>query len=186
MTETPFCGIRLLTLPGEVMSPRPTTEALVDVAAERIGGRPALVADVGTGSGAIAVALALRAPEVRIWATDTSAAAVALARANACRHGVGDRVSVERADLLKGVPDELDLVVANLPYLAEALRDERPELAGEPPEAVFAPGDGLDPCRRLVEICSHVLRPDGPLVIQLHGRVLLTEAAALPQLELAA
>jgi hypothetical protein len=80
MTETPFCGIRLLTLPGEVMSPRPATEALVDAATERIGNRPALVADVGTGSGAIAVALALRPPHARLWATDTSPAAVALAR----------------------------------------------------------------------------------------------------------
>jgi hypothetical protein len=60
MTETPFCGIRVLTLPGEVMSPRTATEGLVDAAAQRIGARPALVADVGTGSGAIAVALALR------------------------------------------------------------------------------------------------------------------------------
>jgi len=33
MTETPFCGIRVLTLPGEVMSPRTATEALVDAAA---------------------------------------------------------------------------------------------------------------------------------------------------------
>jgi hypothetical protein len=33
MTETPFCGIRVLTRPGEVMSPRTATEALVDAAA---------------------------------------------------------------------------------------------------------------------------------------------------------
>jgi release factor glutamine methyltransferase len=125
MTETPFCGIRVLTLPGEVMSPRPATEQLVDVAAPCVGDRPARVADVGTGSGAIAVALALRAPRARLWATDTSAAAVALAQANVWRHGLGDRIRVQRADLLEGVPAELDLVVANLPYLSEALRDDR-------------------------------------------------------------
>ena len=71
MTETPFSGVRLLTWPGEVMTPRPTTEALVDRAATLIADRPALVADVGTGSGAVAVTLAVRAPNVRIWATDT-------------------------------------------------------------------------------------------------------------------
>ena len=161
MTETPFCGIRLLTLPGEVMSPRPATEALVDAAAERICDRAALVADVGTGSGAIAVALALRAPHARLWATDTTPAAVGLARANVCRHQLGERISVLRADLLEGIPVGLDLVVANLPYLAESLRTERPELAGEPPEAVFAPGDGGGPYRRLIKMCSQVLRPDG-------------------------
>jgi methylase of polypeptide subunit release factors len=123
MTETPFGGIRLLMLPGFVMSPRPATEGLVDVTAERLGDRRVHVADVGTGSGAIAVALALRAPQARLWAT-----------------------------------------VANLPYLSEALRDARPALAGEPPEAVFAPGDGLQPYRRLVEMCSRILHPDGALV----------------------
>jgi release factor glutamine methyltransferase len=186
MTETPFCGIRLLTVPGAVMSPRPATEGLVDVAAERLGDRPARAADIGTGSGAIAVALALRAPQARLWATDTNPAAVAVARANVCRHGLGDRISVGRADLLEGVPGGLDLVVANLPYLSEALREARPELAGEPPDAVFAPGDGLQPYRRLVEMCSRVLRPDGALVFQLHRRVLVTEATQLAKLDLAA
>ena len=76
MSEAPFCGLRLLVEPGKVMTPRPTTEALVEAAVERIAGRPALVADVGTGSGAVALAIASRAPEARVWATDTSASAV--------------------------------------------------------------------------------------------------------------
>jgi release factor glutamine methyltransferase len=181
-----FGGIRLLTAPGEVMTPRPATEVLVDVAAERIGDQPGRVADVGTGSGAIAVALALRAPWAEIWATDTSPAAVALARANVARHGLGDRINVQRADLLDGVPGDLDLVVANLPYLPEALRDERPELAGEPSQAVFAPGDGLQDYRRLVAICSHMLRREGALAIQFHRRVLVAEPTELAGLELAA
>jgi release factor glutamine methyltransferase len=168
------------------MTPRPTTLALVDVAAERLGNRPACVADVGTGSGAIAVALALRAPQAEIWATDTSPAAVALARANVCRHGLGDRVSVQHSDLLEGVPGGLDLVVANLPYLSEALRDERPELAGEPPEAVFASGDGLDHYRRLVDVCARKLSPGGALAIQLHRRVHVADAADLERFAMAA
>jgi release factor glutamine methyltransferase len=186
MTETPFCGIRLLTSPGEVMVPRLATEGLVEVAANRVGGQPALVADVGTGSGAIAVALALRAPRAQLWATDTSAAAVALARANVCRHGLGDRVSVQRGDLLEGVPTGLHLVVANLPYLPESLRCERPELAGEPPEAIFAPGDGLGHYRRLLDACSAALRPDGALAIQLHRRCVIWNAAELAGLAVAA
>lgn len=183
---TSFGGIRLLTAPGEVMTPRPATLALVDVAAERLGDRPARVADVGTGSGAIAVALALRAPQAEIWATDTSPAAVALARANVSRHGLGDRVSVRHADLLEGVPNGLDLVVANLPYLSDALREERQELAAEPPGAVFASGDGLDHYRRLVDICGRKLCPDGALAIQLHRRVHLADAVDLEQFALAA
>ena len=145
MSEAPFCGLRLLVEPGKVMTPRPTTEALVEAAVERIAGRAALVADVGTGSGAVALAIASRAPQARVWATDTSASAVRIARANVCRHGLGDRVSVVHGDLLDGSPAGLDLVVANLPYLSDGLRTERPELAEEPPEAVFAAGDGRLP-----------------------------------------
>ena len=186
MTETPFCGLRLLTEPGKVMTPRPATEALVEAAVERIGDRPALVADVGTGSGAVAVAIASRAPRARIWATDTSCAAVRLARANACRQGLGERISVVHGDLLDGVPPELDLVVANLPYLAARLRADRPELAGEPPDAVFAAGDGLGPYRRLVQACETALRRDGVLAFQLHGRVVARNAWELDTLTLAA
>ncbi|HET8651600.1 MAG TPA: HemK family protein methyltransferase [Gaiellaceae bacterium] len=186
MTETPFCGLRLLTEPGKVMTPRPATEALVETAVERIGDRPALVADVGTGSGAVALAIAAKAPRARIWATDTSCAAVRLARANVCRHGLGDRISVVHGDLLEGVPPELDLVVANLPYLAARLRGDQPELAGEPPEAVFAAGDGLGPYRRLVRACVTALRPDGVLALQLYGRVVAGHAPELSTLALAA
>ena len=186
MTATPFSGIRLLSAPGEVMAPRPATEALVDAAAERIGDGPAFVADVGTGSGAIAVALALRAPNARIWATDTSAAAVNLARANVAGYDLGDRVDVQHADLLDGVPRGLDLIVANLPYLPESLRDERPELAAEPPDAVFALGDGLDHYRRLLAAAVSKLRPGGALAIQLHRRVFVWETAELASFRKAA
>ncbi len=151
-----------------------------------MGDRVAHVADVGTGSGAIAVALALRAPAARLWATDTSSAAVRLARANVSRHGLGDRVDVLHADLLDGVPGGLDLVVANLPYLPDSLRSERPELVGEPAEAVFAPGDGLGHYRRLLEACRCAVRPDGAVAIQLHRRVIVTEATELSELRLAA
>jgi release factor glutamine methyltransferase len=186
VSSTLFGRIHLLTAPGEVMTPRPATAALVDAAVARLGVRPARVADVGTGSGAVAIALALRAPAVHVWATDVSPAAVSLARANVCRHGLGERVSIHRADLLDGVPTELDLVVANLPYLPERLRPARPELAGEPPEAVFAAGDGLGHYRRLAAVCSRVLRPGGALAIQFHRRVLVTEAADLAGFALAA
>src|SRR5213593_4309228 len=99
MTTT-FHGLDLLTAPGLVFTPRPSTEALVDAALTRIDELGASVADVGTGSGAVAVALAVARPDLQVWATDTSEAAVELARANAERHGVGSRVHVLRGDLL--------------------------------------------------------------------------------------
>ena len=51
---------------------------------------------------------------------------------------------------------------------------------------MFAPGDGLGPYRRLLDVAARKLRRGGALAIQLHRRVLVLEAPELPQLELAA
>jgi release factor glutamine methyltransferase len=169
--EMAFHGIGLLAAPGRVMTPRPATEALVDVALDRIGDGAARVADVGTGSGAIAVAIGLLAPRSTVWATDTSASAVALARENVERFGLEDRVAVLEGDLLDPVPDELDLVAANLPYLPAREAPTHPELDGEPFAAVYAPGDGLGPLRRLFAQAENRLRDGGTLVYQYRGGV---------------
>ena len=102
-----------------MFTPRATTEALVDAALAHIDSQHLRVADVGTGSGVIGVSIAVAAPQVEVFATDINADAVSLARENAERHGVGDRVHVFEGDLLTPVPSDVDLVVANLPYLPE-------------------------------------------------------------------
>jgi release factor glutamine methyltransferase len=169
-----FCGIQLLTAPGRVMTPRPATERLVERALGRLGSERKRVADVGSGSGAIAVAVALRAPRAEVWAVDLSAAAVELTRANAARHGVRGRVRAVQGDLLEAVPGKLDLVVANLPYLPGGLRRDGgyADLRSEPVSAVFAPGDGLGPYRRLLEACEVRLSDRGGILIQFRRRVL--------------
>lgn len=179
----PFHGLDLLTAPGRVMTPRPATERLVDRALERIGDRSVRVADVGTGSGAIAVALGLLAPNAEIWATDTCVAAVELAAANAVRFGVDGRVHIVEGDLLEPIPDELDLVVANLPYLPAREACRHPELEGEPLAALYAPGDGLGPLSRLFVQAQDRLLPAGAVVYQYRGEVFEAERAELPLLQ---
>jgi len=78
MDTVTFNGLALLTAPGRVMTPRAASEQLVEAACARLAGRPARVADVGTGSGAIAVAIANRCPNVEFWATDIRRYVVAL------------------------------------------------------------------------------------------------------------
>jgi release factor glutamine methyltransferase len=166
--KTTFHDVQLQTAPGRVFNPRATTEALVDAALERIDGVPMRIADVGTGSGAIAVALAVKKPNVEIWATDTNENAVRLARENAERLGVADRVHVLHGDLLEPVPGPVDLVVANLPYLPESQHDARYD--GEPDDAIYAPGDGLDPYRRLLNACREGrLQTGGRIILQYQG-----------------
>jgi release factor glutamine methyltransferase len=171
VTEIAFAGLPILTAPGRVMTPRDASEQLVAAACAWVGSGPARICDVGTGSGAIAIAIARECPEAVVWATDTSRCAVALARANVRRHGLEGRVIVEHGDLLDPVPGELDVIVANLPYLPLELALRRPELAAEPPEAVFAAGDGLGPYRRLLGAAPERLAPDGRLLFQFHRRV---------------
>jgi release factor glutamine methyltransferase len=166
--KTTFSHLQLETAPGRVFTPRPATEALVDAALERIDGVPMRIADVGTGSGAIAVALAAKKPNVEIWATDTNAEAVELARSNAERLGVADRVHVLHGDLLDPLPAPVDLIVANLPYLPKSEHDARYD--EEPDDAVYAPGDGLGPYRRLLDACRDgKLETGGTVLLQYQG-----------------
>jgi release factor glutamine methyltransferase len=181
LIETTFHGLDFLTAPGRVFTPRATTEALVDAALARIGGREVRVADVGTGAGVIAVSIAAAAPQVEVFATDISAAAVELARENAARNGVADRVHVLEGDLLDPVPEPVEIVVANLPYLPES--EHRPEYDGEPPEAIYAPGDGLGPLRQLLNICeAGKLAMPGFAIVQYRGEVHEADCQHLPEL----
>jgi len=176
MTDARFHGLAFGTAPGRVFTPKPSTERLVDVALERIGQAPARVADIGTGSGVIAITLALRAPQVEVWASDTCSTALAVARANAER--LGAQVHLVEGDLLDGLPHDLDLIVANLPFLAPGT----PGYEDEPEAAVFSTGDGLDHYRRLLAAAGDHLAADGGLVLQVHGEVLEAERSELPWL----
>ncbi len=179
--KTTFYNLQLLTAPGRVFTPRPATEQLVDAALERIDGLPMRVADVGTGSGAVAVALAVNRPQVEVWATDTNDEAVELARANAERYGVADRVHVVHGDLLDPLTTPVDLVVANLPYLPQSQHD--PRYDDEPEDAVYAPGDGLGPYRRLLDACRDgKLDTGGTVLIQFHRKPLAADCWQLEDL----
>ncbi|MEO1228845.1 MAG: peptide chain release factor N(5)-glutamine methyltransferase [Myxococcota bacterium] len=135
----------------DVLIPRPETEHLVEVARRRKPEAKVIV-DVGTGSGAVAVALARELPEAEVHATELSPAAAEVARRNVAQHA--PRVQVHVGSLLESLPEDLDidLLVANLPYipsreieiLAEEVRDHDPHLAldGGP--------DGLVSIRALV------------------------------------
>lgn len=138
-----------------VLIPRRETELLVAVGIELPKG--ARVHEVGTGSGAIALALLSERPDLRVTASDLSPEAAEKARENSQRLGIPLEVTVTR-----GIPDhvdQVDLLIANLPYITETSIDERsPEIRREPRVAVqgdAAAGDsgadGLDIIRGLIE-----------------------------------
>lgn len=140
-----------LAVDRRVLVPRPETELLVEVALER---QPRRLLDVGTGSGAVALAVADELPECEVTATDTSPAALDVAQANAEGLGLADRVRFEEGTIPAG--GDFDLIVANLPYIAE--RDWpslQPEVTQwEPREALLAGPDGLDAYRPFITECG--------------------------------
>jgi len=159
-----------------VLIPRPETELLVEKAIElagKVGDRgyglyPLTLADVGTGSGAIAVSLAVHLPQATIYALDSSAEALEVAVRNVRRHGVEGRVHLLRGDLLSPLPEPVDLIVANLPYVSEEeLAELPPEIrCYEPLSALDGGPDGLRHIRRLLAQAREYLRPHGAVLLE--------------------
>ncbi len=74
--------------------------------------------DVGCGAGPGGIVVAKARPGARVLMVDINDAALRLARLNAALAGAGN-AQAQRSDLLSGVDGDLDLVVANPPYLVD-------------------------------------------------------------------
>lgn len=166
-----FYGVNLLVTP-QVLIPRPETETLVEHALfmSLMGMEVAqlVIADVGTGSGAIAINLAIHLPAARIYAIDSSEEALAVANFNIQRHNVGDRVTLCYGDLLEPLPEPVDLIAANLPYIpTERLPTLQPEVQWEPPAALDGGPEGMDVIARLIGQAAEKLNPHGIMLLEM-------------------
>jgi release factor glutamine methyltransferase len=151
-----------------VLIPRPESELLVEKAIELVQNRLlSSVAEVGTGCGAIAVSLALNLPQVKIYATEISASALEVARFNCRKHGVEGRICLLEGDMLDPLPEQVDLIAANLPYVSEAELTSVNTLGFEPSLALNGGPDGLDKIRHLCRQADKKLRPGGCLLMEI-------------------
>ncbi|MCB9458163.1 MAG: peptide chain release factor N(5)-glutamine methyltransferase [Anaerolineaceae bacterium] len=167
--EVGFYG-RTFAVSSVVLIPRPETERLIEAALSLLNRwQQPVIVDIGTGSGAIAVTLAAECPQAAVYATDISPEALEIARQNAARHQV--HVAYSQGDLaeplLSMLPKQVNLLVANLPYIAS---DEVPTLdvsQHEPTLALDGGPDGLDLVRRLLGQVSQLCTDDAVILLEI-------------------
>ena len=163
-----FYDLDLITTPA-VLVPRPETELLLEEALRRVApDRPITVADIGAGSGALAIAFARQRPRSKVYATDISADALDIARLNADRY----RVSVEflLGNLAQPLIDsglQVDLLMANLPYIASAELSRLAVSRFEPRAALDGGEDGLDCIRELLTQIPKLCRAGAQVFLEI-------------------
>lgn len=173
-----FCGRRIAVDPG-VFVPRRRTEFLVReaVAVTRHG---AVVLDLCCGCGAIGAALSAAVGRIKLFAVEIDSAALPSARRNLAP--VGGRVY--QGDLYEPLPatlrGQVDVVVANVPYVPTGALGLLPPEAREHEASVALDGgaDGLTVLRRVADDAIGWLVPGGHLLIEISaGQVSAAMAA---------
>jgi len=172
--RAPFYGRQFAVSPA-VLIPRPETEMLVDRALRWIGEWSAgpttepHIVDVGTGSGCVAITLALESDTSKIEAVELSPAALEIARKNAALLEVADRITFYQDSFLAPINDRPDLIVANLPYIADtewtALDDGIKWY--EPDIALRGGPDGMVAIRQLLSEAENCLQPGGAILCEI-------------------
>jgi release factor glutamine methyltransferase len=161
-----FGPLRLLVGPG-VFIPRPETEAILEWATAQHLPEVPVIVDLCTGSGALAIALAQHWPEGHLLGIDDSDAALEYARKNSA----GTKVELLHADvtkpgLLTDLDGQVDLVVANPPYVPDGAPVEPEVSQYDPSHAVFGGADGMTVINAIVRLAGRWLRPGGFFAVE--------------------
>lgn len=161
----------LLKVTADVLSPRPDTETLVDLALRAFPeGQAFDMLDLGVGSGAVLLAVLAERPAARGLGTDVSDEALAVARENAANLGLAGRAALLRTQWARGLGDAtFDLVVSNPPYIPSPDIDRLdPEVREHDPRLALDGGpDGLDAYRALAPEVWRVLREGGVFAVEI-------------------
>ena len=153
---------------SRVLIPRPESELLVEMALNLVQRRSvSTIAEIGTGCGAIAISLALNLPQTKIYATDISAPALKVTLLNCQQHGVANKIYLLHGDMLNPLPEPVDLIVTNLPYVKKSKLHTISSMNFEPQLALNGGSDGLEKIRQLCRQVSSKLRPDGSLLLEI-------------------
>ncbi|MBP1934007.1 peptide chain release factor N(5)-glutamine methyltransferase [Ammoniphilus resinae] len=166
--EQEFYGLPFRVNPS-VLIPRPETEILVEEVLKRLNTEaPLKGADIGTGSGAIAVTLAAHS-KWQIYAVDIAQESLDTAQENSRLNGVAEQLTFLKGDLLSPIPEKLDFLVSNPPYIPsqDILGLDVQVRVHEPMRALDGGTDGLDFYRRICAGLPQVLKPGGLVAFEI-------------------
>ena len=164
----------------DVLSPRPETEGLIDLALKHYPEDSQIKClDLGTGSGAIIVTLLAERLEWSGVAVDISQAALDVVDINAKvmsslrpehRHKlIPDRLKLALGSWFEAVDGPFDLIVSNPPYIDAAhMARLSPEVRDYDPDlALFGGDDGLDAYRAIIARAPDYLVSGGRLILEI-------------------
>ncbi|TPG66866.1 HemK/PrmC family methyltransferase [Pseudomonas arsenicoxydans] len=158
-----------------VFIPRPHSRVIhkwIESSAELRPGSKVL--DLCAGSGAIGLAIARRRPDLNVTCVEFDPIAVQYLKRNIDRLSCkGVQASCLQADIrddqaLAHFTHQIDLIVANPPYVPQA-QELLPEWGEHHPQAsVYSGADGLELIRQIISLADQILVRDGWLVME-HG-----------------
>lgn len=152
---------------ARALIPRPETEELVSLIEAQSFTKPARILDIGCGSGVLGLTLAKNlGPDCQhLTLSDLSSDALALSEENATALEVP--ATLLNSDLFSAVEGTFDLIVANLPYIAETERPKlEPEVLHDPEMALFSGPDGLHLLRLFCAQVANFLNPGGLVALE--------------------
>jgi release factor glutamine methyltransferase len=161
----------MLNVTPDVLSPRPDTEAILDVVMLAFPPNRAFeMIDLGTGSGAILLATLAERAGARGVGTDISSEALAVAKENAANLELDNRATFLRTEWAAGFGDDsFDLVVSNPPYIPSGdIPGLDPEVRDHDPLLALDGGpDGLVAYRELAPEIRRILKPEGVFAVEI-------------------
>ena len=161
----------MLNVTPDVLSPRPDTEAILDVVLLAYPPNKAFeMIDLGTGSGAILLATLAERFGARGIGTDISSEALAVAKENAANLDLDGRATFLRTEWAAGLADHsFDVVVSNPPYIPSGdIPGLDPEVRDHDPHLALDGGpDGLQAYRELAPEIRRILKPAGLFAVEI-------------------
>ncbi|MBI3437429.1 MAG: peptide chain release factor N(5)-glutamine methyltransferase [Proteobacteria bacterium] len=170
-----------LNVTSAVLTPRPETEFLVEVALQALPlTSPTRVLDLGVGSGAVLLALLAERALASGIGLDISVDALTVARGNAEMLKLDNRAGFHLGDWSASFAEQFDMVLSNPPYIPSAVIDTlAPEVSKHEPRVALDGGaDGLDAYRAIVARLNDWLKPGGAFAFEV-GRGQAAEVEAL-------